>query len=227
MWTTLRGGAKSHQRKGEDGDGEQSNVLFIDFYTQPSSAYTTSCCCPANSIKLCPLALAAGRNNTQCMFLLIRAGADVNEASGDDNTVPIMGAVKYLRANAVKLLLRNGCDISIKNRRGLNLISHLDLFLPEKQRLSNFNFNINAGQGATGGISRVSSIASDSSVGGDDGSSGGDGDIKNTENNVGDDDDDNLRMLRSSRRKILKLIRLSLEGWSEVRMASFQSLPVH
>ena len=88
--------------------------------------------------------------------------------------------------------------------------------------------NVGAGQGATLGISRANSVASNSSIGSslehNPDSSNNTNTNTNTDNdNDNDDDDDDeeakLRKLRSSRRKILRMLRLSGERWSEVRMA--------
>ncbi|GMH97649.1 hypothetical protein TrST_g10688 [Triparma strigata] len=158
------------------------------------------------SIKQSPLCLAAERGNSATLSLLVQTGADVDERSGDNSETPLMAAVKYGRANTVKFLLRKGAGVWVNNRNNLNLVDHLDIFLNSvrsKNPSLNFSDTVGAemsgGDWAGSGVSRAASIHGD-----DDSDDDGEAGEKQTSNSQD----------RKSARKIKRLLRLSLEGWS-------------
>ncbi|GMH54336.1 hypothetical protein TL16_g01648 [Triparma laevis f. inornata] len=178
------------------------------------------------SIKQSPLCLAAERGNSATMSLLVQYGADIDERSGDNSETPLMAAVKFGHANAVKFLLRKGAGVYVDNRNNLNLIDHLDIFLnsirsKNPSHFRNFSDNLGGSEtqigpsnwdgagiptGADSGVSRVGSIQGDND-------SDSDGDL--SQNSYNDSIKQAARSQdRKNTRKIKRLLRLSLEGWS-------------
>ena len=78
---------------------------------------------------LTALAFAAQNSDLNMLQLLVKAGADVNLPSGEDEMTPLMYAGPQNSIETVKLLLDNGALVNARNRHGMTVLT-----LVKKQR---------------------------------------------------------------------------------------------
>ena len=61
---------------------------------------------------------AARHNNTSCLRVLLRFAPHLLDAVNEYNNTPLMYAVMFDRRDVVKMLLRAGADVRMKNKYG-------------------------------------------------------------------------------------------------------------
>jgi ankyrin repeat protein len=84
------------------------------------------------------LQLAAMTNHFPLIEMLVLRGADINKRDKWGNS-GLMIAVANQNHEAIHSLLRNGCDLSIKNNYGMNAFDKASSTPSIQQFLTNFN----------------------------------------------------------------------------------------